>query len=92
MKCFYRDNKNYGESWEKIMENTECHLQLFNKCFENRTVDGRHETHVLTFSREEDIERCVCTDSAGWCQSTCSHIPKIKCCLDKGKTPVLCRR
>lgn len=91
MKCFYTDNKLYGDTWKKLFADTKCHEKLFNKCFRNRTVVGRHETHVLTFSRYENIKRCVCTDLYGWCNSECSYNPSIRCCLDRGKLSVLCR-
>ena len=90
--CYYRDNKPYGDQWYAVIANNDLHKKLFGKCFSNRTVEGRHETHVITFSRYESIERCMCMDVYGWCDVKCPNFQNIRCCLDKGRLSVLCRK
>ncbi|XP_047126918.1 uncharacterized protein LOC124808011 isoform X1 [Hydra vulgaris] len=91
MRCFYDDNRLYGNAWEAIMKNNSCHAKLFQKCFRNRTVPGRQETHVLTFTLKKGISQCVCVDVTGWCLEVCENISDIRCCLDRGEQSVLCR-
>ena len=89
-KCFYCDENDYGESWKRITENVHCQDSLFENCFKNRTIAGRHETHVLALFRYCDIEQCACTDIAGWSHSNQCGSHMIRCCLDIGRESVIC--
>lgn len=93
MKCFYDDGNNrYGDQWERLLRDNTCHEQLFTKCFKERTVPQRRETHVLTFHGSKHVNRCVCTDVAGWYRHKCSNnTTHVKCCLDRGGKTVQCR-
>ena len=89
MKCFYcDDNEVYGESWERITNDVKCQQGIFENCFRNRTMQSRHETHVLALYNHCKIEQCYCNDVIGWCSSTlCSN---VRCCLDTGVDSVIC--
>jgi hypothetical protein len=91
MKCFYMDNETYGNTWQQLLSNDVCHQLLFDTCFQERAIPTRHETHVLTFHKADDITRCVCTDQAGWYINTCLDLVDVKCCLDRGESSVRCR-
>eukprot|EP00111_Clytia_hemisphaerica_P019579 TCONS_00057775-protein len=90
MKCYYHDNQTYGVAWQQLLNNTKCHQQLFDKCFTERSIVGRHETHVLTFHRIQDIRRCVCTDVSEWYVNSCLRSKDVHCCLDRGVNSVKC--
>ena len=90
MKCYYHDNRTYGVAWQQLLNETRCHEVLFEKCFNERSVKGRHETHVLTFRQVKDIKRCVCTGSQGWHTIQCLGSQDVNCCLDRGRNSVKC--
>lgn len=93
MKCFYCEDIDYGVRWKSIMNSKPCQDELFSTCFANRSMAGRRETHVLTFIRRCDIRRCYCSDVFGWCKvEGCPRFPDVKCCLDRGKDSVMCRK
>ena len=92
MKCYFNDNVLHGKKWQALIDDTKCHAKLFDKCFQNRTLEGRQETHVLRFIMENNVARCACTDTRGWCHADCDQFTYMKCCLDRGKNSVLCRR
>ena len=91
LKCFYCDQDDYGKQWEALMNDEECQNNLFDNCFTNRTLPGRHETHVLTLIRRCDVKYCVCADVNGWCKNSRCNFANIRCCLDFGMESVFCR-
>ena len=88
MKCYYHDNQTYGIAWKLLFKKKSCHDKLFKECFKDRTMERRHETHVITFRRAKDIKRCVCTDS--WYTVQCINSLDVNCCLDRGRSSVRC--
>eukprot|EP00794_Sanderia_malayensis_P005901 gene5901-6586_t len=89
MRCFYCDDGDYGENWKLIISSQKCQDSIFNSCFVNRTMPGRHETHVLALYRYCQVERCKCTDTSGWCYSNdCGS--QVRCCLELPKESLIC--
>lgn len=88
MSCFI---PHIDKNLKTLTGATSCHARVFSKCFQNKSMEGRQETHVIKFIEKTRMTHCTCTDINGWCKAGCAEFPHMRCCLDRGKYSVICR-